>query len=970
MRPGALACARARAQSALLLTLAGIVLVATFSIVGLDALHHTTDRHAEDAALRAGPATSAALQLEVQADRAPDLDRLLDHARFGIIRATHTEGFPAVHDGSTVDLTARADEGLRRRSVLVDGHWPAARSGPEIHAALQDRAASALGVRVGDRLSAGIGRDRVEIVVDATWRPRDPGATAWFGDPASASGRGPDGAGPLVVPQAEIARIPAPATASYVLTPLASTDLSQSRRNLSSLLSAIDDSDVSATVTGGLPDRLADLEATRAAADGLLAVAYALLAVTAIVACRQVTALLIEARRAETALLRSRGGSAPAMTAAAAVEGAVAALVGAASGAGGAVAVFTGVDRQPDTGLAVLAAAACVVVTVALVVVATATAVSQSATQRGSRDHRGARKALLIVVLAAAALSIGQFMAYGGPVTVGAGGATRVDAITSLAPAAALAAGALLGMVAAAPLLRRLERRAAVGPGITPVVPARQLARRLSTFGVTIALTSLAVGFAILVSAVDATQTSLAATSAGVRSGADSRLDLAVEPTADVGVESTTAPLMGLGNAAAAVVAVPGRVDQGQDEVAFLASSPAIADVARGPWVGEDTADMVSALDAGRRGAAIKPGRIEVTVTVSGAPITGDVKITLWLVDSAGQIAVRPIGLVRGPGAEAAERSVTVPPNARGWRLLALHADATGVDGDATISVGGLPGARPYDIELVDDKSSGSTVVGRKPKQLPVVITSDTAALLQAGTGDTFDLLLPESGFQGTVVVAGVVDTIPGVTAARGIAADLPTLVSYALGSGAAVPAPDSVWVVSAHPDRVARAATATSVVRTTATNSNPGPGARVVSSALDAWWWAAGAVIVFAALATAAMTTSLSRRRRDELRVLRALGLTPRQQARIRSTELAGAVAAGGLIGLVTGAIAVLLTAGNLARSATPNRPAAVEPAISLALPGLTLLVTLFGVAVVAVAVRQARHIRQDATRTARVGG
>ncbi len=394
MRPGALAYARARAQSALLLALAGIVLVATFSIVGLDALHRTTDRHAEDAALRAGPATSAALQLEVQADRAPDLDRLLDHARFGIIRATHTEGFPAVHDGSTVDLTARADEGLRRRSVLVDGHWPAARSGPEIHAALQDRAASALGVRVGDRLSAGIGRDRVEIVVDATWRPRDPGATAWFGDPASASGRGPDGAGPLVVPQAEIARIPAPATASYVLTPLASTDLSQSRRNLSSLLSAIDDSDVSATVTGGLPDRLADLEATRAAADGLLAVAYALLAVTAIVACRQVTALLIEARRAETALLRSRGGSAPAMTAAAAVEGAVAALVGAASGAGGAVAVFTGVDRQPDTGLAVLAAAACVVVTVALVVVATATAVSQSATQRGSRDHRGARKAL------------------------------------------------------------------------------------------------------------------------------------------------------------------------------------------------------------------------------------------------------------------------------------------------------------------------------------------------------------------------------------------------------------------------------------------------------------------------------------------------------------------------------------------------------------------------------------------------
>ena len=102
---------------------------------------------------------------------------------------------------------------------------------------------------------------------------------------------------------------------------------------------------------------------------------------------------------------------------------------------------------------------------------------------------------------------------------------------------------------------------------------------------------------------------------------------------------------------------------------------------------------------------------------------------------------------------------------------------------------------------------------------------------------------------------------------------------------------------------------------------------------------------------------------------MLRALGLTPRQQARIRSTELAGAVAAGGVIGLVSGAIAVLLTVGDLARSATPGRPAAVEPATSLAVPGLALLVILLGVAVLAVAARQSRHIRRDATRTSREG-
>ncbi|KAA1395566.1 FtsX-like permease family protein [Aeromicrobium ginsengisoli] len=971
MRPGALAYARARAQPGLLLALAGIVLAATFSIVGIDALHRTADRTAQQDALRAGPATSAALQLEVSADRAPALDKLLGSARFAITRSAHTEGFPASHDGAVSTFTARADGGLRDRSVLVDGHWPATAPGPVIHAALQDRAASSLGIRVGDRLGAGTGADRVEIVVDGTWRPKDPDAAAWFGDPASASGRGPDGVGPLVVSRRDLGRLPAPTTAAYVLAPPSSADVSQTRRDLSTLMTAVNDSDVSATVTGGLPQRLADLEATRAAADGLLAVAYALLAVAAIVACRQVVVLLTEARRTESALLRSRGSSTSAMTAAAAAEAAVAAIAGAAIGTAGAVAVFTRLDRAPDTGLAVLAAVACVLVAVVLTAAATASAVRHAASQRtGSRDLPGARRALLILVLGAAALSVGQFTSYGGPLSVGVGGSTQVDPITSLAPAAALAAATLLGMAGVRPVLQRLERHAAGRPGIRPALPARQLARRLSTFGVTIALTSLALGFAIVVATLDGTQTSLDATSASVRTGADVRLDLTVDPAADVGVEAATAPLMRLGDDAAAVVSVPGRVDQDQDEVSFLAAGPTVAGIARGTRVAGDSARMVSALHAGQHGVPISPGTTSVTITVSGAPITGDVNTTAWLVDSAGQIAVRPMGRITGPGPDPVTRAVTVPRNGRDWRLLGVHTDATGVDGDATITVRGLPGADRYDIELINDKSSGSTLVGPRPKRLPVVITSEAAALLQARTGDTFDLLLPDSGFKGVARVVAVVDTLPGVTGARGIAADLPTLVSYALGADAAIPAPDAVWIASAHPDRVIRAATSASVVRTAATTGTPGAGAHVVASALDTWWWAAGSVIVFAALATAAMSTSLGRRRRDELRVLRALGVTPGSQARIRTTELGGAVATGGAVGLMAGAIAVLLTVADLARSATPDRPASVEPELSFAVAGLLALVAALAAAVLAVAIRQARRTRHDAVRTGREGG
>jgi hypothetical protein len=628
------------------------------------------------------------------------------------------------------------------------------------------------------------------------------------------------------------------------------------------------------------------------------------------------------------------------------------------------VAVFAVFDSAPGLGLAILVAALCALVTATLAAVTTWSSARRAGLRRDEpRDRRGARTTILIVVLAAAALSVGQFIAYDGPLS-GSSTSARVDPITSLAPAVALAALALLGSVVAAPLLRLAERSGVRRSGLSPSFPARQLARRLSTFGVAIVLVSLAVGFAILTATVDGTQTSLDDAAARVRNGTDVRLDLAVEPSADVGVESSTAPLLGLAERSAAVVLAPGRIDQ--DKVSFLAASAGLPKVAAASRGDADTAQIRSSLAAKPVGVPIQPGSVDVRIKLTGARPTGNLQPAVWLVDDRGQLAVRPMGSVspHDIGNEPVTRTINVPGSRVGWRLLAVGAKVVGPTGDTTIEFSGLPGADRYDAKLTNGLDDARAMAGTVPTRLPVVITPAVARLVDVRRGDTFDLLLPDSGFNQKVTVAAIASTIPGIVTARGIAADLPTLTSYALAKGTDVPAPNSVWIATDHPRDVVREAISHSVVSMTSTTAAPDPGSRVVASALHVWWWAAGAVIVFAALATAAMSASLNRSRRGELQVLRALGLTGRRQSRLRSAELWGAIGVGAVIGLLAGLVTVLLTAQVLARSATPERPAAVEPRLSLVTSGLLGLVLLLALSLVLVSLAYARRIRHEAGR------
>ena len=347
-----------------------------------------------------------------------------------------------------------------------------------------------------------------------------------------------------------------------------------------------------------------------------------------------------------------------------------------------------------------------------------------------------------------------------------------------------------------------VERLTVRSTGLTPALPARRLARKLSTFGVAIVLVSLATGFAIMAAALAATQSSVDDRAARMRSGADARLDLAVDRYADVGAESATRPLIDLGDRSIAVMAVPGRVDE--EQLSFLAAPSSLPKVAGASRGSADSTRITRMLKGTAAGVPIAAGPVDVRVRLRGTISGGEVTANLWLVDKAGQVAVRPLDPVPyreirgGPVA----RTFTVPADQHGWRAVAVEARAAGVTGDATIEFSGLPGADHHDVVLANGLTEGRAPIGVAPKSLPVVVTPALADLIHAGRGDTFDLLLPDSGFNAPVKIAGFVPAIPGVSTSRGVAADLPTLVAYALAGGEDLPAPNSVWVATHDPER------------------------------------------------------------------------------------------------------------------------------------------------------------------------
>lgn len=398
---------------------------------------------------------------------------------------------------------------IERHAQLVSGRWPTEGQTP-FEAVISEGAARALGATIGDRISL-VSRDdaaaTVDVAITGIWRP-DRGDPYWISDVLELDGvetRGPfTTSGPIVLAREDLVRRVGARELDLEWRTIPAVDglrvdgLATLRAELDTLQARLGDARLpgrSLRVTSELPAILAEVErATLVSRSGvlLLTIQFAILAAYAIIL---VAGMLIERRRIEVALLRSRGASTLHLTAMAFGEalilGIPAALV-APWLAVGVVLLLGTVGPLADAGIAstatvdggvmVVAAAAAAACVVALTLPSLTSGGNPAGVRARLSRQVGRTLAqrlgvdLVLVVLAA--IGLWQLRLYGSPLTQNARGVLGLDPLLVAAPGVGLLAGGIVATRVVPRLAEIAERVLSRRRGLVAAIGSRQLARR------------------------------------------------------------------------------------------------------------------------------------------------------------------------------------------------------------------------------------------------------------------------------------------------------------------------------------------------------------------------------------------------------------------------------------------------------------------------------------------------------------
>ena len=521
----------------------------------------------------------------------------------------------AITTVAETDLTvfAAADR-IDQHATVVEGTWPVSGVEP-LEAAISSAAAERVGIGVGDELtltSRGGEVRTLEVRIVGRWEPNDPGDRYWLADELELTGLEPGASfnvhGPLVV------------TGDDLVTRVATRNLDMTWRALPEFENlALENvrwmrSDAAAlerriqadlgdraffSVATGLPSVLEGADRSLLVSRSgvmVLTIQFAVLAAYALVL---VAGLLVEQRRIETALLRSRGASAgnvawmafleglllvvPAVIAAPWIALAVLRLFDA---VGPLAAAGVSIEPRVDAAAAIVAGVAGLACLIGLVAPAFASgsglgAVRQTMARQGSRtlpQRLGIDLALVIL----AGVGLWQLRQYGAPLTATVRGSLGLDPLLVAAPAIGLLAGAILAL-RIVPLLAELAERLLDGRrGLVAPLGARQLARRPLRYTRSALLLMLAAALGTFAATYSTTWTRSQADQAAYQAGGDLRLDISSFPDL---------PLWAFGAAYSAVPGVQGAMPVVTDSF----------DVA-----GQATSGSLLALDAERMAAVME----------------------------------------------------------------------------------------------------------------------------------------------------------------------------------------------------------------------------------------------------------------------------------------------------------------------------------------------------------------------------
>jgi len=953
---------RARIRTTALVALGSVVALATCGLsVLLGASGPLIDTGVREA-FRASEPTAAAVR--ITARLADDPEAQDDAVREAIARATRdlpvevtrtlrTDAAPVVVADAAAPALLMSTEDLPALAELVDGAWST--SSDEVM--VQADAAAALGLRVG----GGTVIDGRLFTVAGTWAARDPAAPTWFGDPSVGSGEEEGVTGPVVLDDGALAALPGSTDARWTVVP---TVESLDAAALSAMPAAVDRLAEEVRVlgrgdaggvalTGELDRRATGLGAAVLASAAVLAVPLVLISLLGVIVLAVVLRSLVEARGAETALLRARGASVTRLVLTATCEAVLVGLCGAVAGSGLGAAVVAGIASWSDAVDAVPVTVAVAASSVGVVAAIAAILNLLGARNPGIAMRDDGRRAGVVAVIPLtvaillAGLSLTQFLVRGSPL---AAEAQRVDPLAVAAPTLVLVALALSAPVVAGPVFAALEALARGTSGILPVLPLRQVTRRVRSVASAVVAVALASGAAMVASAYEGGSAAAERLAVRGETGADLRVrydELGVLSERLAGLDiSAVAAARGVDSALAVTSS---DVEVGPDRIPAIAADPLrLATLTSDP----DLSRLAPRLVERRTAIALPDDATELRIglAVRGeGPVSADAGLVVvaWLLDRDG--APRRAEVGRLPVVQGDARVPTLSaavPSPRS--LLALEYEATSLPDGAslTVSLAAL-GVDDEEIEWsgdaearVDSDSPQVRLLARPAGEaLPVVVTAAFASRFDVGPGDPLSVRAGARPLPSAI--AGVVPRIPGVTNDVGVLVDSETLAAAQLAVGSGVPAPDEVWISSSRPEATAAVVRSeltrrAEVLSPAAVSRQPVLGPSVVLLEVGV-----AVALVLAICGFAAVVGSDGRSRRSEAVPLRSQGLPRRTLARARAVEVVATAAVATVLGAVAGVVTAILVVPGIVRATTG------EQAIGWAVAPVLGAVAVIGAAV-----------------------
>jgi hypothetical protein len=475
------------------------------------------------------------------------------------VRTTQTFALPGTQEGGLQDRAVLGFlDGLPDHATLVDGAWPTESAGPSapIEAVVLQAVAKQLRLGVGDMVPLTVsGFDRNTVVpvrLVGIFEPARAADPFWHGDRQLTSGVAENLSfrtfGPfLTTPMGLLQRSDIPSVhVQWGVFPnfehLTLDDSSGLRNRIADLpdrLQIAVGGDV--VVTTGLPAILGGVERSLLVSRASVLLLMLQLAILAAYAIILTASLLVDYRRVDTALLRSRGAGPWQMAVLSLAEGlllAIPAVLVAPWLAVGALALLNVVGPLADAHLAIVpqvtldgyvaasAAGAVCVVLLALPALLAARGFASEQRELSRQETRtfGQRMGIDVALLAVSGIALWQLRLYGAPLTRTVLGSLRLDPLLVAAPAIGLLAGGVLALRILPLLAQGAESLVERGRDLVGSLGIRQLARRPLRYTRSALLLMIAMSTGVFALSYAATWSAAQRDQAAYQVGADVRV--------------------------------------------------------------------------------------------------------------------------------------------------------------------------------------------------------------------------------------------------------------------------------------------------------------------------------------------------------------------------------------------------------------------------------------------------------------